>query len=98
MFGAIPSLHVSYPLLAYLFGLELRKRWFSAASFALFALVSFAAVYLNHHYVLDVLLGVLYTVVAWGIDRLIQARRPGRAGERPLADQVAAVPVHDEER
>jgi len=98
VFGAIPSLHVSYPLLTFLFGLELRKRWLGAASFALFALVSFAAVYLNHHYVLDVLLGVLYTVVAWGIDRFIQERRTRRAGERPLADRVANVPAHDKER
>ena len=75
VFGAIPSLHVSYPLLTFLFGLELRKRWLDVASFALFALVSFAAVYLNHHYVLDVLLGVLYTLVAWGIDRALQRRR-----------------------
>jgi len=79
VFGAIPSLHVSYPLLTFLFGLELRKRWLGAASFALFALVSFAAIYLNHHYVLDVLLGVLYTVVAWGIDRAIEERRRARA-------------------
>ncbi|GEJ59201.1 phosphatase PAP2 family protein [Anaeromyxobacter diazotrophicus] len=78
VFGAIPSLHVSYPLLTFLFGIELRRRWLDLASFALFALVSFAAVYLSHHYVLDVLLGVLYTVVAWGIDRWLQARR--RAG------------------
>ena len=78
VFGAIPSLHVSYPLLTFLFGLELRKRWLGAASFALFALVSFAAIYLNHHYVLDVLLGVLYTAVAWGVDRWLQERRRAR--------------------
>jgi hypothetical protein len=72
VFGAIPSLHVSYPLLTYLYGRELRKRWFDVASFGLFLLVSFAAVYLNHHYVLDVLLGVLYTVVAWGVERALR--------------------------
>jgi membrane-associated phospholipid phosphatase len=74
VFGAIPSLHVTYPLLAYLYGRELGKRWFEAASFGLFLLVSFAAVYLNHHYVLDVLLGVLYAVVAWGIERALRRR------------------------
>jgi hypothetical protein len=75
VFGAIPSLHVSYPLLTFLFGLELRKRWLDLSSFALFALVSFAAVYLDHHYVLDVLLGVLYTLVAWRIDLALERRR-----------------------
>ncbi len=88
VFGAIPSLHVSYPLLTYLFGRELRRRWLDAASFGLFLLVSFAAVYLNHHYVLDVLLGVLYTLAAWGVDAALQRRRDAPA--RPAA---AAVPV-----
>ena len=74
VFGAIPSLHVSYPLLTFLYALELRKRWFTLASFGLFLLVSFAAVYLNHHYVLDVLLGVLYTVVAFGVERALRSR------------------------
>jgi len=74
VFGAIPSLHVSYPLLTFLHGRELRKRWLDVASFGLFLLVSFAAVYLNHHYVLDVLLGVLYTLVAWGIDAALERR------------------------
>jgi hypothetical protein len=75
VFGAIPSLHVSYPLLTFLHGRELRKRWLDAASFGLFLLVSFAAVYLNHHYVLDVLLGVLYTLMAWGTDLALERRR-----------------------
>jgi inositol phosphorylceramide synthase catalytic subunit len=78
VFGAIPSLHVSYPLLTFLHGRELGKRWLDVASFALFLLVSFAAVYLNHHYVLDVLLGVLYTVVAWRIDVALERRRQAR--------------------
>lgn len=77
VFGAIPSLHVSYPLLTFLYGLELRKRWLDAASFGLFLLVSFSAVYLNHHYVLDVILGVLYAIAAWGIERAL--RRTGQA-------------------
>jgi hypothetical protein len=78
VFGAIPSLHVSYPLLTYFHGREIGKRWFSAASLGLFLLVSFSAVYLNHHYVLDVLLGVLYTVVAWRLDLALERRRRAR--------------------
>jgi hypothetical protein len=89
VFGAIPSLHVSYPLLTFLFGMELRKRWLDVASFGLFALVSFSAVYLDHHYVLDVLLGVLYTVTAWGIDRLIQRRRGALAPAPPSTARTA---------
>jgi len=84
VFGAIPSLHVSYPLLTFLFGRELGKRWLDAASFGLFLLVSFAAVYLNHHYVLDVLLGVLYTLVAFGVDAAIQRRRQRASPRRDM--------------
>lgn len=80
VFGAIPSLHVTYPLLTYLYGRELRRRWLDAASFGLFLLVSFAAVYLNHHYVLDVLLGVLYALIAWRVERAITRSRSARAG------------------
>jgi membrane-associated phospholipid phosphatase len=79
VFGAIPSLHVAYPLITFLYGLELRKRWLDVASFGLFLLVSFAAVYLNHHYVLDVILGVLYVIVAWGIETALELRRRRRA-------------------
>jgi membrane-associated phospholipid phosphatase len=80
VFGAIPSLHVSYPLLTYLFGRLLRKRWLDVASFALFLLVAFAAVYLDHHYVRDVLLGALYAIVAWAIGRpRARSRAPARA-------------------
>jgi membrane-associated phospholipid phosphatase len=79
VFGAIPSLHVSYPLLTFLYGLELRKRWLDLASFGLFSLVCFAAVYLNHHYILDVLLGVAYTLAAWGAERALRAGRGPRS-------------------
>jgi hypothetical protein len=80
VFGAIPSLHVAYPLITFLYGRELKKRWFDVASFGLFLLVSFAAIYLNHHYVLDVLLGVLYTLVAWRVDVWLQRRaEPSRS-------------------
>jgi hypothetical protein len=90
VFGAIPSLHVAYPLMTFLYGLELRKRWLDVASFALFLLVSFAAVYLNHHYMLDVLLGVLYTVVAYGIERILEQRRRRRAAGAAGAEAQAA--------
>jgi len=84
VFGAIPSLHVSYPLLTFFYGRELRKRWLDVASFALFLTVSFAAVYLNHHYMLDVLLGVLYTLIAYGLESvLFRLRARARAASAP---------------
>lgn len=61
VFGAIPSLHVAYPLLSVFFAFKLR----SLRVFALFfyGIMCFSAVYLNHHYVIDILWGSAYTVL-----------------------------------
>jgi len=55
VFGAIPSLHVVYPMLALLYGWRL-SRFRIVAAVYLF-LVCLSAVYLNHHYILDILIG-----------------------------------------
>jgi len=74
VFGAIPSLHVAYPLMVFLYGRVFRKRWLDVGSFGFFLLVCFSAVYLQHHYMLDVLLGVTYTLAAYGVERAISRR------------------------
>ncbi len=86
VFGAIPSLHVSYPLFVFLYGRSLGKRWFDAVSFGFFLLVCFSAVYLQHHYVLDVLLGVTYTLVGVGVERALAAQGERRAGVVPAPE------------
>jgi len=61
VFGAIPSLHIVYPFLALVYGFRLRRfRWVAAAYFLL---VCFSAVYLNHHYLLDIFVGLLIALV-----------------------------------
>lgn len=67
--GAIPSLHVAYPFMAFYYALRFgRLRLFTLA---FYLLVAFSAVYLNHHYVLDVLAGTFYaTAVAFCVDML----------------------------
>lgn len=64
VFAALPSLHVAYPLLVWRYGQTLwpRAHWL----LMLFWLqVCFAAVYLGHHYVIDVALGVLYAACTY---------------------------------
>jgi len=61
-FGAIPSLHISYPTLSAFFAFRLGALRAPAVGFL--AVMCFSAVYLNHHYVIDVILGVLYGLVA----------------------------------
>jgi predicted RND superfamily exporter protein len=74
VFGAIPSLHVAYPLLVFIYGRALRKPALDAANFGMYLLVCFAAVYLQHHYVLDVAVGTAYALAGVAGERLISVR------------------------
>ena len=87
VFGAMPSLHVAYPLLVQMFTWN-RGWWWRGLTFAFTLLVSFAAVYLAHHYVLDVLAG--YAVAVGSAWAGIQLGR--RLGSRKTAPPPSAVP------
>lgn len=64
VFGALPSLHVANPVLLYLFARHLGRSWgIGALTYALG--VAFSALYLNHHYVLDILAGAVYASIAY---------------------------------
>lgn len=64
LFAAIPSLHGAYPLaIAFFIWKKFRGRtwmWFLYP-----ALAWFAAVYLNQHYIIDLLIGMIYLVGAY---------------------------------
>jgi hypothetical protein len=59
VFAAMPSLHSSYPLLVLYYGVRNRMGWINL----IFALITigiwFAAVYTSHHYILDVIAGIV---------------------------------------
>lgn len=63
--AAVPSLHSAYPLL---FALFVRKiwgnRWFCLAM-VYPSIIWFAVVYLGEHYVIDVILGILYAYASY---------------------------------
>lgn len=64
VFGAIPSLHVAYPLLAVFFAFY----YGTLRGFCVFfyLIMCFSAVYLNHHYILDILWGSAYALlIGW---------------------------------
>jgi len=67
VFGAMPSLHVAYPLLVVFYTWPRGWKW-RVPALCFFVMVSFAAVYLAHHYILDVLAGYAVTAlsVLWG--------------------------------
>lgn len=76
VFGAMPSLHVAYALLVVLEGWSLFTATWRAASAGFFALMCFAAVYLNHHWVQDVVAGAACSLAVAVGARAVTWRRP----------------------
>ena len=60
VFGAVPSLHVAYPLLIVLEGWRTFRVVGRAFSLLFWASMVCAAVYLDHHWIIDVILGLAY--------------------------------------
>lgn len=90
VYGAVPSLHVSYPLLIVLFGWPV-MRW-PGRTFAVAFLVSMcsAAVYLDHHWIVDVLLGLAYTVAVYaGVMAFAKFRLSRVPAEARLTSEAA---------
>src|SRR5262249_73366 len=84
VFGAMPSLHVAYPLMVVMFTWDRGWIW-RGGTIAFTALVSFAAVYLGHHYVLDLVAGYLVGAVSVDGGRFLGERLqpPPGAGRAP---------------
>ena len=59
VFAAMPSLHASYPLIVLFYGIKSRLRWANLLFATIMVGIWFAAVYSSHHYVLDVLAGIV---------------------------------------
>lgn len=74
VFGAVPSLHVAYPMLIVLEGWRRHGIVGRSLSVLFFVSMAFAAVYLDHHWVTDVLLGVTYTVSSFWVVRWVWFR------------------------
>jgi membrane-associated phospholipid phosphatase len=70
VFGAIPSLHVVYPFLAMVYAWPVLRR-FRYVALGYFLLVCFSAVYLNHHYLLDIFIGLGIAVAVMAAGRAV---------------------------
>lgn len=84
--AAVPSLHASYPLIIFLFLAKKVKYW-SILAVPYVLGVWFAVVYLGEHYVVDVIIGVLYTVTAYVF--VVQNRK--RHDKRELLEHIEKV-------
>lgn len=64
VFAAVPSLHAAYMLVTTFYAAISHKRWYTVTLFAFICLgIWCTAVYTGHHYVIDVLLGILTSLI-----------------------------------
>jgi hypothetical protein len=62
--AAVPSLHAAYPLIIFLF-LAKRVKYWSLVAVPYVLGVWFAVVYLGEHYVIDIVIAIIYTIIAF---------------------------------
>jgi membrane-associated phospholipid phosphatase len=58
VFAAMPSLHASYPLVGLVYAILIKNKGMSIIFFIFMIGIWFSAIYLNHHYILDILAGI----------------------------------------
>lgn len=64
VFAAVPSLHAAYMLVTTIYAVMSHKRWYTIALFAFICLgIWWTAVYSGHHYIIDVSLGILTSII-----------------------------------
>lgn len=75
VFAAMPSLHASYPLTVFYFGWRYRLGVVATTFFGLVMIgIWFAAVYSGHHYVLDVLAGIICGLAGIALFNLLYSK------------------------
>lgn len=95
VFGCMPSLHVAYPLLIALEGWRWLKAPGRAATIGFAAWMAFAAVYLDHHWIVDVIVGWALCVAAYAVVSRAVARtawRGARSRGTPAPELAADTP------
>jgi hypothetical protein len=82
VFGAIPSLHCAYPFLVVLEGWRTFGKPLRVLSVLYWLLMIFASMYLDHHWLIDGLLGSTYALVASLVLRRVLPSQPASSGKR----------------
>ena len=74
VFAAMPSLHSSYPLIVLYYGLKNRLGLINLFFALVMVGIWFSAVYLSHHYILDVLAGILCAAIGITLFNLLYSK------------------------
>jgi len=62
VFAAMPSLHSSYPVIVLYYGIKTHLKWANLFFVIVMLGIWFTAVYASHHYILDVIAGILSAI------------------------------------
>ena len=79
VFGAVPSLHVAYPLLMAVVGWPLHKAFGRTALVLWYLWMCVAALYLDHHWMIDVVIGSAYAIAVNAAMRAVVSALKKRA-------------------
>lgn len=76
VFAAMPSLHSSYPLIVLYYGIKCKLKIWNVFFTIVMLGIWFAAVYSSHHYLLDVVAGVICAVFGIWLFNWLKGRAP----------------------
>ena len=79
VFAAMPSLHASYPVILLYYGIKNRLGPINILFVIIMLGIWFSAVYTSHHYILDVLAGILCATTAIIVFQRLLMKQPGIA-------------------
>ncbi|HVZ26692.1 MAG TPA: phosphatase PAP2 family protein [Sediminibacterium sp.] len=74
VFAAMPSLHSAYPVILLYYGIRNRLGWINLFFACLMFSIWFSAIYNSHHYVLDVIAGIVCALASILLYRMLAAR------------------------
>lgn len=76
VFAAMPSLHSSYPVIVVYYGLKNRLGWVNVLLITVMLGIWFTAVYASHHYIVDVLSGIVCAITGISLFNFIAKLKP----------------------
>ena len=71
VFAAMPSLHSAYPVIVVYYGFKNRLKWVNAFFIIVMLGIWFTAIYASHHYVLDVIAGIITATIGINLFNLL---------------------------
>ena len=78
VFAAVPSLHAAYMVVAFVYAIIRRCKWYVITLFSIIMAGIWAtAIYSGHHYIIDVLLGILCALTGIAVFELGLMKLPG---------------------